>query len=216
MKKTTKRKETKRPDNDPPISEKNDTENKQPVEDVSKTEDPSSSTKGEQAPSANNEIDTLNERIKELENALAQQAPQVQEEKDKALRALAEMENYKKRSDQELTNFKKYASEQLITGFLPIMDSFDNACSHAEKKDNSSEDIINGFTLIQKQLYQVFEKLSIKKIEALNQPFDPNLHQAISQIEKDDTKEDTVIQEIQAGYMLHDRVIRPAMVVISK
>ena len=96
------------------------------------------------------------------------------------------------------------------------MDSFDNACSHAEKKDNSSEDIINGFTLIQKQLYQVFEKLSIKKIEALNQPFDPNLHQAISQIEKDNTKEDTVIQEIQAGYMLHDRVIRPAMVVISK
>ena len=137
---------------------------------------------------------------------------QLKEEKDKALRAYAELENYKKRKDQETITFKKYVAEGVVSTLLPVLDSFDRACEHA----NHDDETVQGFILIQKQFHDALEKCHVTQIEALNQPFDPNCHEAVMQEESDKVESQMVIKELQKGYKLHDRVIRPAMVVVAK
>jgi len=162
------------------------------------------------------EVTKLTKKIEALEAQLADNEPQLNAYKEESLRHMAELENFRRRKQQEVDTFKKYAAESVITAFLPVLDNFLLATEHAEKHDQDSEEIIKGFVLIKKQLDSVLEKLNVTVIDALDQPFDPNLHQAISQEAKKGVKPDTVIQEMQKGYKLFDRVIRPAMVVVSQ
>ncbi len=140
--------------------------------------------------------------VSELETAL-------QVAQDKMLRAHAELENYKKRKEQELDNFRKFAVEKYVLELLPVLDSFDRACEH---------DVPEGFLLIQKQFHSVLEKLGVKPIELelSKTAFDPHLHQAVLQEENNEVDAHTVLKEMQKGYMLHDRMLRPSMVVVSK
>jgi molecular chaperone GrpE len=146
----------------------------------------------------------LEEKLKISETELAQ-------EKDKALRAYAEMENFKRRKEQELAQFRQYAQEKSVTELLPILDSFDRACAHLGEGEHA-----NGFILIQKQFHSVMEKWGVVPIEALNQTFDPNLHQAVMEEEVEGVASGIVTKEMQKGYKLHERVIRPSMVTVSK
>jgi len=149
---------------------------------------------------------SLETRIQELET-------QLQAEKDKALRALAEMENFKRRKENELDQLKKFMHEKWVLELLPVMDSFDRAF----EQENANADTASGFHLIYKQFSAVLERNGIKAIEALNTAFDPHKHQAI--LEEDapgGVAAQTVLKEMQKGYQLHDRVIRPSMVVVSK
>lgn len=157
------------------------------------------------------------ERVTQLETANKLINQENDSQKQTALRALAELENFKKRKQQEVDTFKKFAAENVILELLPVLDSFDLACEHANTSaDKATRDVVNGFELIQKQFHSALEKVGVTAIEALNQPFNPEYHQAIAQEESKGVDADIIIKEMQRGYRLHDRVIRPSMVVVSK
>jgi len=149
---------------------------------------------------------------------IAAKDEEIKELNDKFLRAHAEMENYKKRMQQEKENFFKYSDEKTIKELLPVLDSFDLAIEHSEKEKahEKKEEIIKGFTLIRKQLDTMLEKMGVTPIEAVGQKFDPNFHQAVLQEENKKAKVDTILKQVQKGYKLHDRVIRASMVVVAK
>ena len=162
-------------------------------------------------------IEQLEAEIVALREEIAKKDQDLKTEVDRSLRALAEMENFKRRKEQEKEEFQKYATTKLIGELLNIMDSFDRATQHAAQPDAASnnKELAEGFDLIKKQLAQLLQKQGVQPIEALNQPFDPNFHQAVSQLENKEVPPQTVVQEFQKGYKLHDRVIRPTMVVVS-
>ena len=162
------------------------------------------------------QITSLTEQLETLKVDQETLQKNASESKEDALRNLAELENFKRRKQQEVDTFKKYASESVIIEFLPILDNFPIACEHAKNDEQDKSEVIKGFVMIQQLLATTLEKLNVSAIEALDQPFDPNLHQAISQEEKEGVKSDIVIKEMQKGYKLHDRVIRPSMVVVSQ
>ena len=138
---------------------------------------------------------------------------ELEEEKNKFLRALADFDNFRKRMAAEREEIIAFANETFITALLPIIDNFERAL----KKENqgSLEELTKGIALIKRQLEDTFEKLGVKVIESVGQPFDPILHHAIMTRESDNP-ENTVIEEMQKGYTMHGKVIRPAMVIISK
>ena len=149
-------------------------------------------------------VEELNERVAALEKELLEKDEVVKEEKDKALRSFAELENFRKRKEQEVSTFKKYAAEKCITEILPILDSLERACEHKGTDNEKQEDIVEGVKLIKKQFQDTLEKLGI------------NFHQAVLQEEKEGLNADIIIKELQKGYIFHERVIRPSMVVVSK
>jgi len=152
----------------------------------------------------------------ELEAKITDLQTEIASEKDKALRAVAEMENFKKRKEKEMTQFCQYANEKIVTELLPVLDSFDRACEHAVTKEKSQKDMLHGFQLIQKQFHQALGKIGVKPIEAIGTQFNPEIHQAVLQEENKDFASNTVIREMQKGYELNSRVIRPSMVVVAK
>jgi molecular chaperone GrpE len=139
---------------------------------------------------------------------------ELEETKSRLLRALADFDNYKKRMALEREQFVQYANEAIITDLLPILDGFTRALDAAEKA-NAGEDLIKGIALIKRQCEDVLKKHGVTEIEALGKPYDPNVHEAILQKEHAGP-EGIVIEEMQKGYTLHGRVIRPSMVIVSK
>ena len=136
--------------------------------------------------------------------------------KEQSLRSLAELENVKRRKEQEKNDAIKFANERLIINLLPILDAFELAMSQSTMTESDeSKAIITGFEMIQKQLGQFLEKIGVVRITAIDQPFDPNFHQGISKESHPDKDENTVVKEMQSGYKLNERVIRPSMVVVS-
>ncbi|MBU8849668.1 MAG: nucleotide exchange factor GrpE [Desulfobacterales bacterium] len=140
---------------------------------------------------------------------------QLSTEKDRVLRLSAEFENYKKRKQREADEFKKFANETIFRQLLTVVDNLERAISSTQK--NSDEGgLLEGVKLTHKEIIKLFETFNVKPVEAENQPFDPNFHQAVTQEETDSFPENTVSKVLQKGYLLHDRLIRPAMVVVSK
>ena len=146
---------------------------------------------------------------------LEEKEKEAKENYDRWLRAVAELENYKKRMTKEKLDLSKYANEQLIKELLPIVDNLERAIEHS-KNPKGSKALNDGVKMTAKQLIAVLEKNGIKRIEALNEPFDPNYHEAIMQLETQEHKENIVVKELEKGYLLHDRLIRPSRVAISK
>jgi molecular chaperone GrpE len=139
---------------------------------------------------------------------------QLEETRNRLLRALADFDNYKKRAAIDRDQFVQFASEALITELLPIIDGFNRALD-AGQKSKAGEEMMKGIALIRKQLEDVLIKHGVKEIAALGEPYDPNLHEAVLQKE-DKGPEGMIIEEMQKGYSLHGRVIRPSMVIVSK
>jgi len=131
--------------------------------------------------------------------------------KNKLLRALADYDNLKKRSIQERQQFAQFANEMLIFELLPIIDGFDRAIESSK----NNQEIMKGIALIKKQFEDILGKQGLKAVESLDKQFDPNFHEAI--LRKEDAgPEGKVIEEVQKGYCLHGKVIRPSMVIVSK
>lgn len=139
---------------------------------------------------------------------------EAEEYKNKYLRALADLDNFKKRSAIDRDQFAQFANEGLVTELLPVVDGFSRAMDAAEKA-NAGEEMKKGLALIKKQLEDAMKKHGVEGIEALGKPYDPHVHEAILQKE-DDGQEGMIIEEMQKGYTLHGRVIRPSMVIVSK
>ena len=139
--------------------------------------------------------------------------------KEEKIRVLAEMENLRKRFDREKIDSIKYGSVNFARDILSPGDNLERALSAINKEEDHPESIknlIEGLLMVKKELSSALEKNGITKIDTLNKKFNPNLHQAMMEIENNDLDEGTVVQEIQTGYMMHDRLLRPAMVGVSK
>ena len=161
-------------------------------------------------------IDDEKDPIKELEAKLEAKEKEAEESYDRLLRVSAEFENYKKRSSREAEEFRKFANQSLIKEMLSVVDNLELAMNSTNGHKAIDKDLVQGLEMTHKEILKVFEKFNVKPIEAMGQPFDPAFHEAVMQEETDDCAKNTVVNEMQRGYMIHDRLLRPSMVVVAK
>lgn len=133
---------------------------------------------------------------------------------DKYLRINAEYQNYRKRVEKEKSDIFKFGNEKILSELLPVMDNFERALAVSDI-ENSDSKVLDGIKMIKKNLDEFFERNGIKKIEAVNQPFDPVKHHAVMTVEAEEGQSEVVIEVFQDGYVLNDKVIRPSMVKVA-
>lgn len=134
--------------------------------------------------------------------------------RDRLLRSQAEMENYRKRLQREREEERRYSESGLIRDLLPVLDNLQRAVVAAEQ-GGTVEDLRQGVSMVLQQAREMLSKHRVQPIAALGQPFDPNHHEALTQMPSADIPPMTVLQEVETGYMLHDRVLRPTKVIVS-
>lgn len=157
--------------------------------------------------------------VPEEELSISEENEQLKQEKDdlfnKYLRLQAEYDNYRKRTQREKSADLKYKSQALVTELLPVLDNFERAIqTDADNTDVKS--FFEGMEMISRQLKTVLETAGVEAIKTVGEVFDPNVHQAIIQVEDDQYESNIVVEEMQRGYKLKDRVIRPAMVKVNQ
>jgi molecular chaperone GrpE len=158
--------------------------------------------------------DDRSETAATLEEKLADAEQQVQESHERFLRAAAELDNFRKRKEREISDLRKYANQALLRELLAVVDNLERALASA-RESGHPESLMEGVEMTLKELLKIFDQFGVKPIEALEQPFDPNHHEAVMQEPSDAFPSNTVIKELQKGYLLRDRLLRPAMVVVS-
>ncbi len=141
---------------------------------------------------------------------------QAQENYDRLLRVSAEFDNYKKRSSREMQEVVKYANERMAKELLGVVDNLERAIASAIQAGGTDRALIQGVELTLNETLKILERHHVTPIQAVGQPFDPNFHQAMLQMESDDQPPNTVVQELQRGYRIHERLLRPALVAVSK
>lgn len=158
---------------------------------------------------------SLEEKVLALEAKLNESENQAKAHYDHLQRLQAEFDNYRKRTQKEKEETVKYAAERLIEALLPILDNFERAMTASQSHPDFAG-FVQGMELILRQMQNVLTKEGLTAIEALGQPFDPNLHEAVLQVEAEDHPENTVVEELQKGYYLKEKVLRPSMVKVSR
>ncbi|MBE0599129.1 MAG: nucleotide exchange factor GrpE [Desulfuromonadales bacterium] len=134
---------------------------------------------------------------------------------DLYLRSQAELDNYRKRAQRDREDLQRFANEAILREVLPVLDNLERAVEHASG-DQGGEALLQGVQLTLSQLQKVLEKFGVRPIQAVGEPFDPARHEAIGQVESRQLLPNTVAQELQKGYLLNDRLLRPAMVMIAR
>lgn len=150
----------------------------------------------------------------EVPGPLEELQKKVDENYQRFLRTQADFDNFRRRAKQEREEFAKYASSQLMELLLPVLDNLERALS-AGKDNKDPEALTKGVDMTLRQMTQSLEQQGLKPMEVVGQPFNPHFHQAIMQVESEEFEEGYVVEEIQKGFMLKDRVLRPAMVKVS-
>lgn len=191
-------------------SEQVDTE-KEKAEDLTQEPEKKAKEKGPEKVVKKAEEMTKQELLKKLTDT----REEAEKNYDLYMRTYAEMENIKKRGIKEREELAKYANESIIKEILPVIDNLDKAISHAQNDENSSA-LVEGLELTRDGLMKALEKAGLKEVEALGKPFDPNFHESVSQQIDDTVAPGHVIMELQKGYLLNGRLMRPSMVVISQ
>jgi molecular chaperone GrpE len=151
----------------------------------------------------------------ELEAKLATAEKEKKDNWDRYLRAAADLENTRKRTKRELDDARFEAKQKVLKEMLPVVDNLERAIEHASPRGGEPNPIVEGVQLVLRQFTTAFERLEVTPVEAAGQPFDPNLHEAISQQDSDQPA-GTVIQVLQRGYRMGDRLLRPALVVVAR
>jgi len=186
----------------------------------------------------NNNPDELDEFLNNIEDSVEEEAPdsdvsddemieisvsehkklldEVQEHKDKYVRLCAEFDNVRKRMDRDKAEFMKYANEGLIIELLDILDNFQRAVEVAEAKHQDYDAFLKGMEMVNKQMHDMLSKNGVKPIEAKGQKFDPHSHEVLLQEETEEYDDGVVMEELQKGYILHDRVVRTVKVKLAK
>ncbi|MGO1246639.1 MAG: nucleotide exchange factor GrpE [Oceanisphaera sp.] len=154
--------------------------------------------------------------IAELEKKLADATDTAATEKDNALRALADMENLRRRSAQDVDKARKFALEKFSNELLPVIDSLERALEHTDKESEALKAVYEGVELTLKSLLGALEKFGVLAIDPAGAVFDPNKHQAMSMVESDEVAPNSVVAVMMKGYELNGRVLRPAMVMVAK
>lgn len=152
----------------------------------------------------------------ELIKALNEAEAKLNEYRDMVLRTQAELENYKRRAERDVDHAHKYANERYIRELLDVFDSIDHSVAAAHTENVEIKTIQQGLELTAKILHNILQKLNLKVIDPVGEPFNPSLHEAMNMEESADYAANTVIRVLQKGYQLHDRIIRPARVTVSK
>ncbi|HXX48623.1 MAG TPA: nucleotide exchange factor GrpE [Myxococcota bacterium] len=144
-------------------------------------------------------------------------AAELAELKDRHLRLAADFDNFRRRSLKERQDLHNYANENLVKELLPIVDNLERAVDHARKEEqrSDSDNLLQGVELTYRSLLQILTRLGVVEIAALGQPFDPQIHEAVRRIPSSDKPANTVVEIYQKGYMLKDRMLRPAMVAVA-
>lgn len=151
------------------------------------------------------------EEILQENEQLKQETTQL---KDRMLRIQAEYENFKRRTNEERLAERKYQSEKLAIALLSVLDNFERALQVEITEENKG--LMDGMQMIYNQFAEALQSEEVTAINAVNEPFDPNIHQAVMQVEDESVASNIVVEELQKGYMLKDKVIRPAMVKVNK
>ena len=162
------------------------------------------------------EVTAEQARIAELEAQLETAIQKAAEERERALRTAAEMENLRRRTELDVEKAHKFALEKFAGELLPVLDNLERAIELADKENEALKPMIEGVELTLKSMQSGVAKFGLVALDPLNQPFDPNAHQAMSMVPSADVAPNTVIAVMQKGYDLNGRVIRPAMVMIAK
>ncbi|MBL0607814.1 nucleotide exchange factor GrpE [Aeromonas caviae] len=162
------------------------------------------------------EVTAEQARIAELEAQLEAVQQASLEERERAIRAVAEMENLRRRAAQDVEKAHKFALEKFAAELLPVLDNLERAIELADKENDTLKPMIEGVELTLKSMQSGVAKFGLVALDPTNQPFDPNAHQAMSMVPSADVAPNTVIAVMQKGYELNGRVIRPAMVMVSK
>jgi molecular chaperone GrpE len=150
--------------------------------------------------------------IEQLRQQLAAKTEEATKNYDLFLRERADLDNFKKRIMREKAEALRFASEPLIRELLPVVDNLERAVEHA---GSDGQSIIEGVRLVLKSLLEILERHGVKRIEAVGAPFDPAHHQAMAQVESPEHAPNQVVQQHHSGYLLHDRLLRPALVTVS-
>lgn len=172
--------------------------------------------KCEEKPKKNNDKKRINKKEQKLEKTIKELEEKLKETENKVLLAQAETINYRKRKDEDVARMLKFSNEDIVTEMLPIIDNFESAIKMDD--DNLEDEVskfLSGFKMIYCNLIAILEKFDVKVIDGANKPFDPTYHQAVM-TEKSDLESGMVIEVLRKGYMLKDKVIRPAMVKVSE
>jgi len=172
-------------------------------------ENPQSTSEGTDQVGVDNPVDDLEAKLEVKEQ-------EAKENYDRLLRVSAEFENYKKRTTRELEEFRKFANQSLIKEMLSVVDNLELAMNSTNGHKTIDQGLLQGLDMTHKEILKVFEKFNVKPIEAKGQTFDPTFHEAVMQEATDEFDENTVINELQKGYLIHDRLLRPAMVVVAR
>jgi molecular chaperone GrpE len=151
-----------------------------------------------------------------VDDVVAQLHEDVAAAKDLALRAQADAQNVKRRAEQDVEKARKFALEQFTRELLPVVDNLERALEAASGEDDVVKPIAEGVELTLKSFLDALSKFNIEQVDPQGEPFDPNLHQAMSMIENDEVEPNSVIAVMQKGYTLNGRLVRPAMVMVSK
>jgi molecular chaperone GrpE len=158
---------------------------------------------------------TAADPMKELKEKFKKSEVEAKQSYDRYLRVSAEFENYKKRSAREMDDFRKFANQSLVKELLLIVDNLELAIKSANDNKNVDNCLLDGVDLTLKEILKIFEKYHVKAIEALGKTFDPRYHEAVMREETDKHPENSIINELQKGYLIRDRLLRPSMVVVA-
>jgi len=149
--------------------------------------------------------------------APAEPASELAELKDRYLRLGADFDNFRRRSLKERQDLHNYANENLVKDLLPIVDNLERAVEHGRKEEQrgDSDNLLQGIELTYRSLLQLLTRQGVVEVQALGQPFDPQIHEAVRRVPSHDKPPGTVVEVYQKGYMLKDRLLRPAMVAVA-
>ena len=155
-------------------------------------------------------------QVTQLARKLEQKTKEAAEANEKYLRTYADFDNYRKRMQRDLADFRKYANEQLALELLTVVDHLGLALKHAEESKENAQGLREGVELVLKQFRDVLEKFGVKQFSAGGEPFNPARHEAMMQVITDEVPENTVVTVMQDGYLYHEKVLRHAKVGVSK
>lgn len=172
----------------------------------------------ENKPSANTtESATLNQpdELAKLRQHLKVKEEEAKENYERYLRQVAELENFKKRTNREREEAIRFANETLVKDLLPIVDNLERAVVHSKDGANGKT-LVEGIEMVLRGLFDVLAKHGVVQVSAVGQPFDPEKHEAMAQVEVETQKPNTIVEEYHKGYMFRDRLLRPALVSVAK
>jgi len=154
-------------------------------------------------------VEALSQKVESLEQELLGA-------KDQALRTAAEAQNVKRRAEQEVEKARKFALEKFSGGLLEVVDNLERAMSSADRDNEALAPILEGIDLTYKSFIDTLAKFQVEQVDPMGEPFDPQFHQAMTMVPNPDMEPNTVMDVMQKGYTLNGRLLRPAMVVVSK